>query len=165
MAWFDVLPGEQIAYRVHGKDVNNEYSVFDLRMAPNKGNGPIAIHHKADEIFRILESEARFHINSENNRSYLWTGCFRLQPLSEGASRSHSARRHSGESDLVTLKSERRFIIPPPARGAVAPTVVGTRTAADIEPCFGKPRVDGGGIFKERVRMMLKNAKHFIPDA
>lgn len=65
MVWFDVLPGEQVAYRVHGKDVNNEYSVFDLRMAPNKGNGPIAIHHKADEIFRILEGEARFHVDGK----------------------------------------------------------------------------------------------------
>lgn len=40
MVWFDVLPGEQVAYRVHGKDVNNEYSVFDLRMAPTKEMAP-----------------------------------------------------------------------------------------------------------------------------
>ncbi|MBA2937312.1 cupin domain-containing protein [Paenibacillus sp. CGMCC 1.16610] len=65
MEWFDVLPGEQIAYRIQGKDVNNEYSLFDLRMAAKQGNGPIAIHHKADEIFRIIEGEARFHIGGK----------------------------------------------------------------------------------------------------
>lgn len=65
MDWFDVLPGEQVAYRVHGKDVNNDYSVFDLRMAPKQGNGPVSIHHKADEIFRILDGEARFHVDGK----------------------------------------------------------------------------------------------------
>ncbi len=62
------IQGERISFRVKGEDTNGEYAIVDLVKEPSEGPvyGPgIHIHQSADEIFRIIGGEARFHLDGK----------------------------------------------------------------------------------------------------
>ncbi|SFS66392.1 cupin domain-containing protein [Paenibacillus sp. BC26] len=66
--WIELIhtPGERYRIRVKGEDTNGTYSLIEVIMDPKNEPpyGPMLhIHQRTDEIFRILEGKARFHVN------------------------------------------------------------------------------------------------------
>ncbi|MCM3628256.1 cupin domain-containing protein [Paenibacillus glycanilyticus] len=64
----DHVPGESICIRVKGEDTNGAYAILDLRKNPSNGPSygpPIHIHQRTDEIFRVVEGKARFHVDGK----------------------------------------------------------------------------------------------------
>lgn len=64
----DHVPGERISIRVKGEDTNGAYAILDLIKDSSNGplyGPPIHIHQRTDEIFRIIEGKARFHVDGK----------------------------------------------------------------------------------------------------
>lgn len=62
--WFDTVPGEQMAIRVHSKDVNGAFTILEVRVPPFMGP-PLHYHKDREEIFEVLEGRFRFHCAGE----------------------------------------------------------------------------------------------------
>ena len=56
--WFNSIPGERIAIRVHSAEVGGRYTILEQSIAPMCGP-PLHIHQQ-DEIFEILEGTMTF---------------------------------------------------------------------------------------------------------
>ncbi|WP_219836177.1 cupin domain-containing protein [Paenibacillus sp. R14(2021)] len=68
--WHQVehVPGERICIRVKGEDTDGAYAILDLVKDSSYGppyGPPIHIHQRTDEIFRIIEGKARFHLDGK----------------------------------------------------------------------------------------------------
>ncbi|MFD2615597.1 cupin domain-containing protein [Paenibacillus gansuensis] len=67
--YFNHAPGEKFCIRVKGEDTNGAYSILDVvadysSYGPPYGT-PLHLHQRADEIFRIIEGNARFHLDGK----------------------------------------------------------------------------------------------------
>ena len=62
--WFDTVPGEQMAIRVHSKDVNGAFTIIEVRVPPFMGP-PLHYHQDREEIFEVLEGRFRFYCEGE----------------------------------------------------------------------------------------------------
>jgi len=62
--WFDTVPGEQMAIRVHSKDVNGAFTIIEVNVPPFMGP-PLHYHQDREEIFEILEGRFRFHVEGK----------------------------------------------------------------------------------------------------
>ncbi|MBD2214468.1 cupin domain-containing protein [Calothrix sp. FACHB-156] len=62
--WFDTMPGEQMAIRVHSRDVAGAFSIIEARVPPFSGP-PLHYHKDREEIFEVLEGRFRFHCAGE----------------------------------------------------------------------------------------------------
>lgn len=58
--WFDTLPGEQMAIRVHSRRVGGAFTIIEARVPPFVGP-PLHYHENREEIFEVLEGRFRFH--------------------------------------------------------------------------------------------------------
>lgn len=58
--WFDTVPGERMAIRVHSKDVGGAFTILEVRVPPFMGP-PLHYHKDREEIFEVLEGRFRFH--------------------------------------------------------------------------------------------------------
>lgn len=62
--WFDTMLGEQMAIRVHSKDVGGAFTIIEARVPPFIGP-PLHYHADREEIFEVLEGRFRFHCAGE----------------------------------------------------------------------------------------------------
>ncbi|MBM0744395.1 cupin domain-containing protein [Phormidium sp. CLA17] len=62
--WFNTLPGEQMAIRVHSRDVGGAFTIIEVRVPPFIGP-PLHYHEEREEIFEVLEGRFRFHCAGE----------------------------------------------------------------------------------------------------
>ncbi|MBE9180023.1 cupin domain-containing protein [Oculatella sp. LEGE 06141] len=62
--WFNTMLGEQMAIRVHSKDVGGAFAVIEARVPPFIGP-PLHYHEEREEIFEVLEGRFRFHCAGE----------------------------------------------------------------------------------------------------
>jgi quercetin dioxygenase-like cupin family protein len=62
--WFDTMPGEQMAIRVHSKDVGGAFTILEVRVPPFSGP-PLHYHKEREEIFEVIEGRFRFHCAGE----------------------------------------------------------------------------------------------------
>jgi quercetin dioxygenase-like cupin family protein len=62
--WFDTVPGEQMAIRVHSKDVGGAFTIIEVNVPPFVGP-PLHYHEDREEIFEVLEGRFRFHCAGE----------------------------------------------------------------------------------------------------
>ncbi len=62
------VSGKKVCIRVKGEDTNGEYAILDLvkdsSYGPPYGPG-LHIHQRTDEIFRVIEGKARFHLDGK----------------------------------------------------------------------------------------------------
>jgi quercetin dioxygenase-like cupin family protein len=58
------MPGEQIAFRVHSRDVGGAFTIMETRVRPFTGP-PLHYHKEREEIFEVLEGRFRFHCAGE----------------------------------------------------------------------------------------------------
>lgn len=64
LKWFDTMPGEQMAIRIHSKQVAGAVTVVEARV-PSLIGPPKHIHKEREEIFEILEGIFRFQCGEE----------------------------------------------------------------------------------------------------
>ena len=64
LTWFDTMPGEQMAFRLHSRDVGGAFTIIEARVPPFIGP-PLHFHKEREEIFEVLEGRFRFHCASE----------------------------------------------------------------------------------------------------
>jgi quercetin dioxygenase-like cupin family protein len=64
LAWFDTMPGEQMALRVHSEDVGGAFTIIEVR-GPAHTGPPLHYHEEREEIFEVLEGRFRFHCEGE----------------------------------------------------------------------------------------------------
>jgi mannose-6-phosphate isomerase-like protein (cupin superfamily) len=64
LAWFDTMPGEQMALRVHSEDVGGAFTIIEARVPAFTGP-PLHYHEEREEIFEVLEGRFRFHCGGE----------------------------------------------------------------------------------------------------
>jgi quercetin dioxygenase-like cupin family protein len=62
--WFNTVLGEQMAIRVHSKDVGGAFTIIEARVPPFVGP-PLHYHEDREEIFEVLEGQFRFHCAGE----------------------------------------------------------------------------------------------------
>ncbi len=62
--WFDVMPGECMALRIHSRDVGGAFTIVEARVPPLSGP-PLHIHKEREEIFEVLEGVFRFRCGDE----------------------------------------------------------------------------------------------------
>jgi quercetin dioxygenase-like cupin family protein len=60
LAWFDTMPGEQMALRVNSGDVGGAFTVIEAQV-PAYAGPPMHYHEEREEIFEVLEGWFRFH--------------------------------------------------------------------------------------------------------
>jgi quercetin dioxygenase-like cupin family protein len=61
--WFEAIPGEQLCIRVHGSQVNGQYSMMENVAEP--GTATPMHFHAEDEIFHVLEGTVAFSIDGD----------------------------------------------------------------------------------------------------
>lgn len=61
--WFNSIPGERIAIRIHSADVGGRYTILEQSMAPMTGP-PMHIHQE-DEVFEVLQGTMTFVCGDE----------------------------------------------------------------------------------------------------
>lgn len=62
--WFDVMPGERMAVRLHSRDVGGAFTIIESHVPPFTGP-PLHVHKEREEIFEVLEGRFRFHCAGE----------------------------------------------------------------------------------------------------
>jgi mannose-6-phosphate isomerase-like protein (cupin superfamily) len=62
--WFDTMPGERMALRVHSRDVGGAFTILEARVPPLSGP-PVHLHKDREEIFEVLEGRFRFQCAGE----------------------------------------------------------------------------------------------------
>ena len=62
--WFNTMPGEQMAIRIHSNQVNGAVTVIEAKV-PSLMGPPKHIHKEREEIFEILEGTFRFRCGDE----------------------------------------------------------------------------------------------------
>jgi len=62
--WFDTMPGEQMAVRLHSREVGGAFTIIEARVPPFTGP-PLHLHKEREEIFEVLEGRFRFHCAGE----------------------------------------------------------------------------------------------------
>src|SRR5262245_5920393 len=60
LTWFETMPGEQMALRLHSRDVGGAFTVIEAPVPPYAGPPP-HFHKEREEIFEVLEGRFRFH--------------------------------------------------------------------------------------------------------
>jgi hypothetical protein len=58
MEWFDTMPGERMALRVHSREVGGAFTIVEARVPPLSGP-PVHLHKDREEIFEVLDGEFR----------------------------------------------------------------------------------------------------------
>ena len=58
------MPGEQMAFRLHSRDVGGAFTIIEARVPPFIGP-PLHFHKEREEIFEVLEGRFRFHCEGE----------------------------------------------------------------------------------------------------
>lgn len=64
LKWFATMPGEQMALRVHSRDVGGAFTIIEVRVPPLSGP-PLHYHEEREEIFEVLAGRFRFHCAGE----------------------------------------------------------------------------------------------------
>jgi len=64
LKWFATMPGEQMALRVHSRDVGGAFTIIEVRVPP-LGGPPLHYHEEREEIFEVLAGRFRFHCAGE----------------------------------------------------------------------------------------------------
>ncbi|MET3849346.1 cupin domain-containing protein [Paenibacillus sp. OAE614] len=64
LEWFDTMPGEQMAIRIHSNQVGGAITVVEARV-PALIGPPKHIHKEREEIFEILEGTFRFQCGED----------------------------------------------------------------------------------------------------
>jgi quercetin dioxygenase-like cupin family protein len=62
--WFDTMAGEQMAVRLHSRDVGGAFTIIEGRVPPFIGP-PLHFHKERDEIFEVLDGQFRFQCGRE----------------------------------------------------------------------------------------------------
>jgi mannose-6-phosphate isomerase-like protein (cupin superfamily) len=62
--WFETMLDEQMAIRVHSKDVGGAFSIIEVD-TPAFSGPPLHYHKDREEIFEVLEGRFRFHVEGE----------------------------------------------------------------------------------------------------
>jgi len=62
--WFDTMPGEQMALRVHSRDIDGAFTIIEAHVPPFVGP-PLHYHKEREEIFEVIEGRFRFHCAGE----------------------------------------------------------------------------------------------------
>jgi mannose-6-phosphate isomerase-like protein (cupin superfamily) len=62
--WFDTMAGEQMAVRLHSRDVGGAFTIIEARVPPFIGP-PLHFHKEREEIFEVLEGRFHFHCAGE----------------------------------------------------------------------------------------------------
>jgi mannose-6-phosphate isomerase-like protein (cupin superfamily) len=62
--WFDTMDGEQMAVRLHSREVGGAFTIIEARVPPFIGP-PLHFHKEREEIFEVLEGGFRFHCAGE----------------------------------------------------------------------------------------------------
>lgn len=62
--WFDTMLDEQMAIRVHSKDVDGAFTIIEVDAPPFSGP-PLHYHKDREEIFEVLEGRFRFHVEGK----------------------------------------------------------------------------------------------------
>ena len=62
--WFDTMAGEQMAVRLHSRDVGGAFTIIEARVPPFIGP-PLHFHKEREEIFEVLEGGFRIHCEGE----------------------------------------------------------------------------------------------------
>lgn len=65
LQWFDTMPGEQMAIRIHSNQTGGAVTVIEARV-PALIGPPKHIHNEREEIFEILEGTFRFQVGDES---------------------------------------------------------------------------------------------------
>ncbi|MDR6550357.1 cupin domain-containing protein [Paenibacillus qinlingensis] len=64
LVWFDTMPGEQMAVRLHSNQVGGALSIVEARV-PSLMGPPKHIHNEREETFEILDGTFRFQVGDE----------------------------------------------------------------------------------------------------
>lgn len=64
LKWFDTMPGEQMAVRLHSRQVGGAFTIMEARV-PVYSGPPRHYHKDRVEIFEILEGAFRFQCGEE----------------------------------------------------------------------------------------------------
>lgn len=64
LLWFDTMPGEQMAVRLHSNQVGGALSIIEA-CVPSLMGPPKHIHNEREETFEILEGTFRFQVGDE----------------------------------------------------------------------------------------------------
>jgi len=59
LAWFDTMPGERMALRVHSVDVGGAFTIVEADVPAFTGP-PLHYHEEREEIFEVLDGRFRF---------------------------------------------------------------------------------------------------------
>jgi mannose-6-phosphate isomerase-like protein (cupin superfamily) len=62
--WFDTMPGERMALRVHSRQVGGAFTILEARVPPLIGP-PTHLHKEREEVFEVLEGAFRFRCAGE----------------------------------------------------------------------------------------------------
>ena len=62
--WFDTMPGERMALRLHSRDVSGAFTIIEARV-PALTGPPVHLHKEREEIFEVLDGEFRFRCAGE----------------------------------------------------------------------------------------------------
>jgi mannose-6-phosphate isomerase-like protein (cupin superfamily) len=62
--WFDTMAGEQMAVRLHSRDVGGAFTIIEARV-PSFIGPPLHVHREREEIFEVLEGRFRFRCADE----------------------------------------------------------------------------------------------------
>jgi quercetin dioxygenase-like cupin family protein len=72
LAWFDTMPGEQMAIRVRSGEVGGAFMIIEAHV-PAYSGPPMHYHEEREEIFEVLEGNFRFHCAGEEFEASLGT--------------------------------------------------------------------------------------------
>lgn len=64
LQWFDTMPGEQMAIRIHSTQVGGAVSIMEARV-PGFSGPPRHFHKDREEIFEVLEGTFRFQCGDD----------------------------------------------------------------------------------------------------
>lgn len=59
LKWFETIPGERMALRIHSRDVGGAFTIIEARV-PAMSGPPAHLHKYRDEIFEVLEGRFLF---------------------------------------------------------------------------------------------------------
>jgi mannose-6-phosphate isomerase-like protein (cupin superfamily) len=64
LEWFETMPGERMALRVHSREVGGAFTIIEAHVPPLTGP-PVHLHKDREEIFELLDGEFRFRCAGE----------------------------------------------------------------------------------------------------
>jgi hypothetical protein len=70
LTWFDTMPGEQMAVRLHSRDVGGAFTIIEARVPPFIGP-PLHFHKERERYLKCLKAGFAFTARAKSSTSRL----------------------------------------------------------------------------------------------